>query len=452
MNQRVSRSFRLIGNANYFSDAATQQLYEQNLYDFSRRDRYLGATLTGNLRRTIRLKAAVDVRDVYTDLNSSQRYGRTPQVNVWFSDRPIGQSNVYIGGNAEAAYLVSRPEANNPATDRSLWRFDGAPTVRAPLSKLPFLSVTTSASWRITRWLESRNLGTGETQPVPLTRSLLDLRADIMGPVLSKVYQSPNSRYAERFKHLIEPRISIQWLSPFNRFAEVIRNDSVDQQVGGTTTVDYSLGTRLQARLRSGGSTRQVLVAGIGQSYYSNALAAAFDTQYQSATVGQFSPIQISAAVTPTDAVGGRYQMFIDQRTLQVRSYSASGIFNRGPAQVTAGWSKRQYLPDVPGFNDPNAATHFFNTNLSLRTADGRAGGTYGMNFDVKQKEFMQQRIVAFYNAQCCGITVDFQTVSVAHLDVGIQKDRRFGISFTLAGIGSFSNPMGAFGDNGGRR
>ena len=38
MNQRLSRTFRLIGQVNYFSDAATQQLYEQNLYDFSRRD------------------------------------------------------------------------------------------------------------------------------------------------------------------------------------------------------------------------------------------------------------------------------------------------------------------------------------------------------------------------------------------------------------------------------
>ena len=335
---------------------------------------------------------------------------------------------------------------------RSLWRFDGAPTLRAPLSNLSFLSVTTSASWRVTRWLESRNLSTGETQPVPLTRSLIDLRADMVGPVLSRVYQSPGSGYAERFKHLIEPRVSVQWLSPFDRFAEVVRNDHVDQQVGGTTTVNYSLTTRLLARLRGGGRVHQLLSAGISQSYYSNALAAVFDSQYQSATVGSYSPIQISAQVTPADQLSVRYQMFIDQRTLQVRSYSASGMFNRRTMELAAGWSKRQYLPDVPGFADPNAATHFLNANLNLHTSDGRTGGTYGVNFDVKQKEFMQQRFVAFYNAQCCGITVDFQTVNVSHLGVGFEKDRRFGISFTLAGIGSFSNPMGAFGNNDGRR
>jgi hypothetical protein len=33
-----------------------------------------------------------------------------------------------------------------------------------------------------------------------------------------------------------------------------------------------------------------------------------------------------------------------------------------------------------------------------------------------------------------------------------LPADRRFGISFSLAGLGSFSNPFGSFGDNSGRR
>lgn len=451
INQTVSRRFRVIGRANYFSDASTQQLYQQNVYDLSRRDRFLGATLTGNFRR-YRLSAVVESRDVYTGLTAAQRFGRAPQVNVWMSEQPIGRSRVYFGATGEVSHLISRPDVSQPATDRSVWRFDGAPTIRAPLSRLSFLSVTTAASWRVTHWLESLDPLTGTPLPAPITRSLIDLRADLVGPVLARVYQTPKGRFAERFKHLIEPRVSFQWLSPFTRFREVIRNDYVDQQVGGTTTLNYSLASRLLARLRGNGSVRQILAVGLGQSYYSNALAGAFDPQYQSATAGNFSPIQLSASVTPTDAVGGRFQMFVDSRTLDVRSYSASGSLNGRLTQLSAGWSKRQYLPDVPGFNNPDSATHFLNANVSVRTADGRAGGTYGLNYDVKQGALMQQRIVTYYNAQCCGITVDYQTVSVAHLDVGVQKDRRFSISFTLAGIGSFSNPMGAFGDNGGRR
>jgi hypothetical protein len=290
LNQRLSRTFRLIGQVNYFSDAATQQLYEQNLYDFSRRDRYLGATVTGTVRR-VRISAAVDNRDVYTDLNAAQRYGRLPQVKFWFSEQPLGRSKIYLGGNAEVAYLVSRPDVNNPATDRSLWRFDGAPTLRAPLSNLSFLSVTTSASWRITRWLESRNLGTGETQPIPLTRSLIDLRADMVGPVLSKVYQSPDSGYAE-VKHLIEPVSVAVTVRPVCRSR---RNDHVSRSAA--TTVNYSLTTRLLAKLRGGAANQ--LLSREWPELLQQCLATAFDSQYQSATVGGFSPIQFSAQVMP---------------------------------------------------------------------------------------------------------------------------------------------------------
>jgi hypothetical protein len=43
--------------------------------------------------------------------------------------------------------------------------------------------------------------------------------------------------------------------------------------------------------------------------------------------------------------------------------------------------------------------------------------------------------------------------VSYARFGIAsIPSDRRFGISFTLAGIGSFSNPFGSFGGDGSQR
>jgi hypothetical protein len=62
----------------------------------------------------------------------------------------------------------------------------------------------------------------------------------------------------------------------------------------------------------------------------------------------------------------------------------------------------------------------------------------------MKNTAFLQQRIVAYLNSQCCGVSFDWQSISLPLL--GIPSDRRFGVSFTLAGIGSFSNPMGSFG------
>jgi hypothetical protein len=51
---------------------------------------------------------------------------------------------------------------------------------------------------------------------------------------------------------------------------------------------------------------------------------------------------------------------------------------------------------------------------------------------------------VAYYNSQCCGIAFDWQSRSLPFF--GIPVDRRWNVSFTLAGIGTFSNPLGSFG------
>jgi hypothetical protein len=62
----------------------------------------------------------------------------------------------------------------------------------------------------------------------------------------------------------------------------------------------------------------------------------------------------------------------------------------------------------------------------------------------------IQQRWIGFYNAQCCGLAVEYQEFSFP-AGYPIPKDRRFNLSFTLAGIGTFSNFFGAFGGSGAR-
>jgi hypothetical protein len=65
-------------------------------------------------------------------------------------------------------------------------------------------------------------------------------------------------------------------------------------------------------------------------------------------------------------------------------------------------------------------------------------------NYDLLRDNFLQQRYFAYYNAQCCGVLAEFQTFNF--VGARIPQDRRFNVSFTLAGIGTFSNFLGAFG------
>jgi len=451
VNQALPRGFRLIGRVNYFSDVTAQQFYQQNVADLSRRSRAVNLTVVGNVGRA-RLTATTEQRDVFYGADLAQRQGRLPQLNVTMPDRTIGRSLIYFGLTGDASYLVRQDDLNRPETNYSLWRFDATPRVRIPISKLSFLRATTSASWRVTHWLESLDADTGSQQQVPLTRSLFEARADVVGPTVARVFQTPDNGYAERFKHLIEPFVSFQWLSPFDRRSEVVQIDGVDTLVGGTVQITYGLTNRLLARRRTGETTsvvRDILSVGLRQTYYTDLLAAAFDPQYQSATVSPsaFSPLRLNVDVRPTDGLTGQFVTDIDARFRTPRTYSASATVNRAQWQVLASWAKRRLIPGLPGFSNPAGATHYLNAGASWRTRDSRTGGGYFFNYDVLNGSMTQQRISGFYNAQCCGFTLEYQSVSGANYgSFQAPADRRFAFSFSLAGLASFSNPLGSFG------
>jgi len=82
-----------------------------------------------------------------------------------------------------------------------------------------------------------------------------------------------------------------------------------------------------------------------------------------------------------------------------------------------------------------------------VRLKQNRYGGMYQANYDVLRSSFLQQRMMAYYNAQCCGFSVEYQTYDLSQLGYSpVNKDRRLSFSFTLAGIGTFANPFGSMG------
>jgi LPS-assembly protein len=452
-NQALPHGFRVYGRAAYFTDVATQQLY-QNIYDYSQRTRSFSAALSGSLGR-FRIGALVDQQDLFYGTQSGQRIGHAPTLTIGMGDKPIGKTKIYFGASGEAAYVVRQNDLADPTTNRSLWRFDASPTIRAPLSTLPYLSATGSASWRITRWLETLDPATNEVVPIALNRQLFQMTAQVTGPVFSRVFQTPNNGYAERFKHVIEPSVTVTRTTPFADFDRVVVNDySVDGIVGGTTSVQYQLTNRLLARRKvanaapgAPGVIREILSVDLSQTYYSNALASVYDPQYQTGAAtnapSPFSALLLRATSRPSDRASAQFQMSIDPKYRAIQTLSASGSLDSSHVQLTAGWSKRQAIDGSPNY--PEAyADHYLNASTTIKTSDNHIGGAYVFNFDVKDASFVQQRVMVYYNSQCCGISFDWQEIVTPLFSV--PSDRRLGISFTLAGIGSFANPLGSFG------
>jgi hypothetical protein len=76
--------------------------------------------------------------------------------------------------------------------------------------------------------------------------------------------------------------------------------------------------------------------------------------------------------------------------------------------------------------------------------------GTYSFYWDLGRNTLVSQTVSAIYYAQCCGFGIEFQNYNYGQFSSSfpIPSDRRLNFSFTLAGLGTFSNFFGAFGGN----
>ncbi len=461
LSQALPAGIRLQARADFFTDMAMQQLYHVDLASFSRRSRYFGVDASGQWKR-LRGSAQMERNDVFYGTDTATSYRYQPKVNVSVSEAPIGRMKVYVGGNVDTMNVVRIDDIDRPETRTGVFRTDGSVGVRAPLSLGSALSVNGSVSFRRTDWNVRRDPATGATIEAPLTRHLVEARGRLVGPVFTRVYNTPANGFAERWKHVVEPSVAIMWRSAFDAFDEVVQFDGVDTIVGGVTQVTYGLTNRLLARVRQGDSpavVREVLSLEVNQTYYTDALAASYDQQYQSSfgglyayipPPGKWSPVRATLNLTPASTLSGQFGLEYDTQFGAVRSYRASASVAQPVFDFTGSWSKRQVIEGLPGYSDPTFADHFLTGSARVKQPRGGASLAYSATYDVLRERMLQHRFNGFYNAQCCGIAVDYSVVNLSHY--GLRNDKRFSLSFSLAGIGSFSNLLGAFGDNSGRR
>jgi LPS-assembly protein len=460
MSQMLPHGFSLNARSNFSSSIQSNQLYQQDITQSTNRSSTIDAQLSGSVKK-LRTSASFDLADTYGvfgDITSARRSGYAPKVNVQLPDTPIRRSKIYFGATGEEAYALRQDQVGDPTTDHSLLRFDGATRVRAALSSLTFLQFTPSASWRMTEWGESLD-ASGKQVNVPITRQLLTLSADLVGPSFVRIVNTPKGRYAEGWKHKIDPRLSVSWISNFTDFSKIVQIDGVDTVVGGTTTVNYGLRNTLFAKRRPSASlaagsampasqTMQVLSVDIGQSYYTNANASQFDPNYQTgglAPPSNFSPITIAVTGTPTQRISGQFNMDIDPKFRKPRTYTAGSTLNFTELHVGAGWSRQMVIPGLTNFDAASARQSLYQTTTFTNTTS-KIGLTYAFNYDVRNHLWVQQHISAFYNSQCCGLSVNYSSNDISQFGLAATSNHQFAISFTLAGLGSFSNPFGAFG------
>jgi LPS-assembly protein len=447
LSQALGRNVRVRGNAEYFSDVTTQQLYNQDVYRSTNRRRRLSGDVTANYAGYL-LSGTMQRDEIFQSETSSNVYGTLPRIAVARPEKPLGGLPLYLAVSGEYASLVREDRNADTLVDRGTNRIDVTPTLRFPFTRWPFLTMNSSAAWRTTWWDRSKDPVTSAPVDDGLTRRYFDLQASFTGPTVNRVFNTPESGYAERFKHIIEPNVTLQRVTGIDEFNRILPNE--DQVVGSVTKIVYGLTNRLYAKRKAeGGTAREIIRLALSQTFYTDANAAAYDRYYQSSYNGfvpsRLSPVAANLSVSMTDSTQGELRAEYDTRFNAFRTLSASGSHRARNWDFTASWSLRGVIEGLPGWDDPNRKDHYLNTATHVRTPGNRVGGAYSFNWDIARGSFLQQRMTGYYNAQCCGVTAEFQTFNYGGLSrfSGIAQDKRFSISVTLAGIGTFSPPFG---------
>jgi LPS-assembly protein len=456
--QQLPARLRLTGNANYFSSLAAQQRYQQNITAATNRNRNFGVNVAGSWKGHS-ISATVDRNETFTDDDNSTINGSLPRVVYTRSESKIGGSPLYFGATSEYVTIVRTGRTPDGDTPLGLSRFDVSPTIRFPFTRLQFLTFNSSVRYHDTFWSESQDPlqrdATG--QPVRLNegieRRFFEFTTAITGPVFQKIFNTETSTYAQKFKHVIEPMLTISRSTLVQNIASIVPLESYDLNPGGNTQYTYGLSSRLYAKKEN---AREILSASLQQAYYTREVAASVDPDYASnlnnqRPPGNFSPLTLQVHASPTLTTDATLRAEFDSKTQTLTALAVNGALSQGWVVQNVGWSLNRRVLPPPA--EALTASHYLRSQTVIRSRRNAWSGIYAFDFDMLNKSFLNQRIIAHYNSQCCGIAVEFQKWNFGTRagTVGLPLDKRFNLSFTLAGIGTFSDLFGAFGGQQGR-
>jgi len=446
----------------YFSSVSIQQTYNTDVLAATSNTRYFGGGLNGSWG-SYGAAATFDRSETFYNTTQSTVTGSAPRLSFSRKEQPLFGSPIYFSVGGEYASLVRQTIVTNTdgtrtPSDTGLGRFDTSSRIRFPFTRWPFFTVSSSLAWRFTRWNQSLDPSSGAQVLAPVNRNYFNMSAEFVGPVLNRVWSTPGGRYAEKIKHTIEPWFGVQRLTSVDNYGQIVKIDGTDQIIGGSTQFQFGLRNRLYAKRMEGGvaaQSTQIFNLSVQQTYYTDARASQYDPAYASSLYvpvekpQKLSPISLDASVAPTANVSASFRTEYNTYASTFLSFSAAGTFRLSDwLMTTTSWNKRNFGPSGVGLASIN---HYLNQDTSVSFNKNRVGAHVSFNWDLGNNKFLQRRFVGFYNAQCCGLIVEYQTFDFSGLSLGgyhprVLKDQRFSVGITLAGIGTFSNIFGALG------
>ena len=344
MTQRIGGRIRARANADYVSDLAPDQLYQQNVYRATPEHAQL------RRQRHRQLDAIRSQRHARPDrrlLSRRQPIRPTAACRASISIGPsaaIGKSPFYFGAGGE--YVTLHPQDGSRRRSRFRIRVSpGSISRRRCASRSrswPFLTVNSTIG--VARHLldrEPRQRAARSDEPIG--RQYFDLHSRMTGPVFSRIFNAGETGRPEaQARHragLRDPPAHGHRRLRSDRSARVAPITS-SATSGRSPTVSTTASTpRGRRRVKSSTSA-------LNQSYYTDARAAQYDQKYQSSSYNatppsKFRALALTVRAAPTERLQGDFRTEWDPTVQDAEDLRRQRQHqHRQVLQASAGWSR----------------------------------------------------------------------------------------------------------------
>ncbi len=278
----------------------------------------------------------------------------------------------------------------------------------------------------------------------PLNRTAPEINVDFVLPSIERVYHR-KTFLGDELKHVIEPRITYDYVTGVDDFVKTLRFDQTDL-LSDTNEVAFGLINRIYAK--KGTTIKEVLTWELAYKRYfnptfggaevagqRNVLLSGIDQTGFTFINGprNYSPITTLLRVYPRDGVSVRWQadydplyhrlvnsMFATDVRVKKYFFSAGSNILKPPVALSALAPPANQLVGQVGYGDPNRK----GWNAALSTV-------YDFRLGYQQFAIVQ----VTYNTDCCGFSAEYR-----RFDFGAVNDTQYKFSFSIANIGSFGN------------
>ncbi|MEM1202383.1 MAG: LPS assembly protein LptD [Acidobacteriota bacterium] len=363
--------------------------------------------------------------------------------------RPIqlGDTPMYFSMQSSAHYFSADFE-DPPLEDGTVetttleyGRVDFAPSLSIPLGNLPWLNVKATLGGRVTHYtdsvpeVEDTDLVTNDDDPLGgggLTRAFPTARVEIVGPTVSRIFDSSGDGRFAKFKHIVEPRFTYTWVDEFDDEDLVPIFDEIDI-VQPLNVGVVSLVNRLLAKPadEEEGGAFEIASLEIAQGYLFDDFN---DEILNPAGEVDKGPVVVELRVNPSRETSFKTDLQYDTDESQLTSLSLSGgtqVFGRHNVGLT--WYTRWNAMTGDEISDQLRLFTRFELLPERLYFDAQASLDLRDDLPETDPEILNQRYLFDYRGSCYSWLLEYREVNYLNFE---DSEVRFSLS--LKNVGTF--------------